>query len=286
MNSHFAISQAIAFAKAQCVHGGSESPLLDAQLLLQSVLGCDRQYIYMHPEQRLNEVQWQAFRKLVAQRREGHPIAHLLGYKDFWSLTLEVNASTLIPRPDTEILVEQALQLSLPHDAKVLELGCGTGAISLALATERPDWRIIGLDIEPEAVQLATRNRDRYQLGERVEIHASDWFSAVPTLNYQQFDLIISNPPYIDPTDEHLDQGDVRFEPRRALVAEAQGYADLATIISTGREYLTPQGWLLLEHGYQQAAQVADYFAENGYQKVNTAKDYANLDRVTFAQRG
>lgn len=286
MNSHFAINQAVAFAKAQCLQGGSESPLLDAQLLLQSVLDCDRQYLYMHPEQRLNEAQWQAYRELVARRREGHPIAHLLGYKDFWSLTLEVNASTLIPRPDTEILVEQALLLDLPREAKVLELGCGTGAISLALATERPAWHLVGLDIEPAAVQLAIRNRDRYQLGGRVEIHCSDWFSIIPQLNYQQFDLIVSNPPYIDPVDAHLDQGDVRFEPRRALVAEAQGYADLATIISTGYNYLAPQGWMLLEHGYQQAAQVADYFVEKGYQKVNTAKDYANLDRVTFAQRG
>lgn len=282
MQSSVTISGAVAYAKSQCSLGGSDTALLDAQVLLQQVLQCDRQYLYMHPEEQLNDSQWQTYRLMIAQRRAGHPVAHLLGYKDFWSLTLEVNASTLIPRPDTEVLVEQALQLALPAHAKVLELGCGTGAISLALASERPDWQFEAVDIEAAAVELAIRNRDRYQLEQRVAIHCSDWFSAIGA---GEFDLIVSNPPYIDPEDDHLDQGDVRFEPRTALTAEAQGYADLTKIIEQGHGYLATQGWMLLEHGYQQAATVAKLFAESGYQKVNTAKDYANLDRVTFAQR-
>lgn len=282
MDTPIDIRSAVAYAKSQCALGGSDSALLDAQLLLQQVLQCDRQYLYMHPEQTLNDTQWHNYRLLIEKRRAGHPIAHLLGYKDFWSLTLEVNASTLIPRPDTEILVEQALQLALPAQANVLELGCGTGAISLALASERPHWNFEAVDIEPAAVELAIRNRDRYQLGPRVAIHCSDWFSAIDT---REFDLIISNPPYIAPEDEHLDQGDVRFEPRSALTANAQGYADLAQIIEQGYGYLATHGWMLLEHGYQQAPKVAKLFTESGYQKVNTAKDYANLDRVTFAQR-
>ena len=282
MESSITIERAVTYAKSQCSLGGSESALLDAQLLLQHLLQCDRQYLYMHPEQTLTDSQWQGYRELIDKRRVGHPIAHLVGYKDFWSLTLEVNASTLIPRPDTEIVVEQALQLNLPTHARVLELGCGTGAISLALASERPEWTFAAVDSEAAAVELAIRNRDRYQLQSRVSIFCSDWFSAVSA---GEFDLIVSNPPYIAPEDDHLDLGDVRFEPRTALTAGAQGYADLEHIIKHGQGYLAAQGWMLLEHGYQQALNVAKLFTENGYQEVNTAKDYANLDRVTFAQR-
>lgn len=278
------ISQAINFAKSQCALGGSNTPLLDAQLLLQSVLNCDRQYLYMYGEKALSDEQWQAFRGLVEARRDGRPIAHLLGEREFWSLALEVNDSTLIPRPDTEIVVEEALKLALPENARILELGCGTGAISLALATERPDWRITALDMNADAVALAQRNADRHQLSGRIKIMQSDWFTSVDPGD--GYDLILSNPPYIDPSDPHLTQGDVRFEPLTALVADEQGFADLYHIIATAPTYLSPLGWVLLEHGYQQAIKVAEFFSEKGYQKVNTAKDYANLDRVTFAQRG
>lgn len=286
MQTHYVISQAIAYGKTQCGQGGSDTALLDAQLLLQMVLSCDRQYLYMYPEQRLTETQWQQYRSLIAARREGRPVAHLLGFKDFWSLTLEVNSSTLIPRPDTEIVVEQVLQLDLPSRARVLELGCGSGAISLALATERPEWQLVAVDVATDAVALAQRNCERYQLGGRVDVRHSDWFSGITSTERGGFDLIVSNPPYIDPDDAHLQQGDVRFEPLSALAASDEGYADLALIIEQGAAYLAEKGWLVLEHGFQQAAKVAQIFAENGYQKVNTAKDYANLDRVTFAQRG
>lgn len=281
------ISRALLYGKSQCAQGGSESALLDAQLLLQAVLECDRQYLYMHPEQPLSDNQWQAYRKLIEQRKAGQPIAHLLGSRDFWNLTLEVNASTLIPRPDTEILVEQALLLKLPATARVLELGTGTGAISLALASERPDWRFCALDISAEAVALARRNCARYGLTARVEIIQSNWFDALdkPGCDQSPFDLIISNPPYIDPTDAHLEQGDVRFEPRSALIANENGYADLRFIIERAGRYLSPGGWVMLEHGFAQATKVAGIFSETGYEKVNTAADYANLDRVTFAQR-
>ena len=287
MESHYVINRALLFGKSQCAQGGSESALLDAQLLLQAVLECDRQYLYMHPQQVLSEQQWQAYRALIQRRRDGHPIAHILGQREFWSLSLEVNPSTLIPRPDTEILVEQALALKLPAEARVLELGTGTGAISLALASERPDWHICALDLSADAVALAGRNRDRHGLTARVEIMQSNWFDAltVDGTDAHRFDLIISNPPYIAADDSHLEQGDVRFEPRSALVAEEQGYADLRHIIEHGLAYLRPHGWLMLEHGYAQAAKVAEIFSETGYEEVNTAADYANLDRVTFAQR-
>lgn len=287
MESHYVINRALLFGKSQCARGGSESPLLDAQLLLQAVLECDRQHLYMHPQEALSDSQWQAFRELIQRRRAGHPIAHLLGQREFWSLSLEVNASTLIPRPDTEILVEQALALKLPAAARVLELGTGTGAISLALASERPDWQICALDLSTEAVALACRNRDRHGMTARIDILQSNWFDALVSerKDDQRFDLIISNPPYIDADDIHLKQGDVRFEPRSALVAKEQGYADLRHIIEHGLAHLRPLGWLMLEHGYAQAAKVAEIFSETGYEEVNTAADYANLDRVTFAQR-
>lgn len=287
MESHYVISRALLYGKSQCALGGSESALLDAQLLLRMVLDCDRQYLYMHPEQLLSNGQWQTYRKLIEQRKAGQPIAHLLGYRDFWDLTLEVNASTLIPRPDTEILVEQTLKLELPARARVLELGTGTGAISLALAGERPDWSFHALDISPEAVALARRNCERYGLTDRVKIHQSNWFEALDKTDGHTplFNLIISNPPYIDSEDVHLEQGDVRFEPRSALVANENGYADLRYIIEHSQSYLSPGGWVMLEHGFAQGAKVAEIFSETGYEKVNTAADYANLDRVTFAQR-
>lgn len=279
------ISQAINFGKSQCALGGSDSGLLDAQLLLQYVLNCDRQYLYMHPQQRLTDDEWQQYRGLITQRREGRPVAHLLGHREFWTLNLSVNNSTLIPRPDTEILVEQALLLDLPANARVLELGTGTGAVALALASERPSWRVYAVDLAADAVALAIKNRDKHGL-ERVEIWASNWFSEViPSSETEPgFDLIISNPPYIDSGDPHLQEGDVRFEPSSALVAGEQGYADLRTIIGDAPGFLNADGWVMLEHGYTQGAKVRAIFTEKGYQKVNTAADYASLDRVSYAQ--
>lgn len=280
MNSHYMISHAIQFGRTQCAKGGSETALLDAQLLLQQVLGCDRQYLYMHPEQILSETQWQQFRELVELRRQGQPLAYLTGQREFWSLPLEVNPSTLIPRPDTEILVEHALHLELPPTARVLELGTGTGAIALALASERPDWQIIAVDKIAEAVELAQRNADRLDLP-NVQIMLSDWFSA---LSGQLFDLVVTNPPYIDPSDPHLQQGDVRYEPHSALVAADNGLADIRYIIQHGPKVLLSNGWLMIEHGFSQGSKVREIFSETGYEKVNTLTDYASLDRVTYGQ--
>jgi len=208
-------------------------------------------------------------------------VAFITGSRSFWNFELEVNSSTLIPRSDTEILVETALSLLDDQSAQVLELGTGTGAIAFALAVERAQWHILAVDKFTEAIALAQRNRQRLGITQ-VDIQQSDWFNAISP--NQQFDLFVSNPPYIDAEDPHLSQGDLRFEPQTALVAEAQGYGDIFHIVDTAPDYLAHDGWLLLEHGFEQAERIQHYFLKKGYKRVNTVQDYANLNRVTFAQ--
>lgn len=282
VGQQFTIAQALAHGRELCVKAGSDTAALDTQLLLMHVLGCDRTYLYTWPDRPLTAEQSVAFQNLLEQRAQGMPIAHVIGLREFWSLPLKVNNSTLIPRPDTEVLVEQALERVQQADADVLELGTGTGAIALALASERPHWHIRAVDRAPDAVILAEENRTRLGF-DHVHIETSDWFSAIePTA---RFHLIVSNPPYIAHDDEHLTQGDLRFEPHSALVAEQGGYADLAYIIQTAWVFLHPDGWLMLEHGASQSPKVREVFQELGYAHIYTAKDYANLDRVTCGQR-
>jgi release factor glutamine methyltransferase len=188
----------------------------------------------------------------------------------------------LIPRPETELIVEQALQLPLPAASQVLDLGTGTGAIALALATERPEWQIVGVDVQPQAVELAEHNRQLHQL-HNVSILQSDWFSALASAQpSKKFDLIVSNPPYIEAEDNHLLAGDVRFEPASALVAGVDGLDDLRLIIGQSSGFLQQAGWLLVEHGYNQGAPVRDLFVAAGFQSVNTFADYNQLDRITL----
>lgn len=258
----------------------SASAKLDAEVLLAHCIERDRTYLVTWPERCLTAEQAEHFAKLLEKRLVGHPVAHLLGEREFWSLPLYVNSSTLIPRPDTEVLVEQALDLTLPRNARVLDLGTGTGAIALALKHSCPNWQLTAVDKMADAVALAKRNAERLQLA--IEIHQSDWFADVSQTN--KYDLVVSNPPYIDADDPHLQQGDVRFEPLSALVAKDHGLADIQQIISSARDYLAAQGWLLIEHGYQQAAAVRASFADCGYTHINTVQDYAQLDRVTLGQ--
>ncbi|WP_046006611.1 peptide chain release factor N(5)-glutamine methyltransferase [Pseudoalteromonas rubra] len=280
MTQHSTLAQAIAWASGQ-LQSSSESAKLDAEVLLLHILQKNRSYLFAWPEAELNAEQQQRFATLVERRQAGEPVAHLTGEREFWSLPLYVNNSTLIPRPDTETLVEQALALPLSAQAKVLDLGTGTGAIVLALASEQPGWQLIGVDFSHDAVALAEKNRQRLGF-EHVEIYHSDWFSALAD---QRFDLIVSNPPYICEQDEHLSQGDVRFEPLSALVAPEQGYADIRHIIEQAQAYLAPDGYLMFEHGYQQAAGVQQIFAQMNYRNILTIKDMAGCDRVTMAQK-
>ncbi|MCF1428481.1 MAG: peptide chain release factor N(5)-glutamine methyltransferase [Shewanella sp.] len=277
--SGISIDEALKWASVQ-LERVSESATLDAEVMLQHVLGKSRTYLYTWPDKSLSSEHWQAFMVMVNERAKGHPVAHITGEREFWSLPLLVNKTTLIPRPDTEILVETALNLSLPESSRVLDLGTGTGAIALALASERAGWQVTGVDRVADAVTLAKMNRDRLKL-EQVEILQSDWFFAVAE---RQFELVVSNPPYIDEQDEHLAQGDVRFEPLSALTAADEGFADLFYIATEARIHLLPGGYLLMEHGYQQAKLLRQKMIELGYQDVATVRDFGSNDRCTLGR--
>ena len=258
----------------------SDTAKLDAQVLLLDILDKPRSFLFTWPDKILSNEQQQQFDTFVARRLAGEPIAHIIGYREFWSLKLRVSPDTLIPRPDTETLVEAALNLSLSNTASVLDLGTGTGAIALALASEHPSWQVIGCDRIEAAVELAITNKTNLGLTNVSFVH-SNWFSAFAG---QKFDLIVSNPPYIEEDDPHLAQGDVRFEPLSALVAPCDGLADIITIIEKAKEHLKNNGYLLIEHGYDQAQQVSAIFTKMAYKRVTTIKDLGGNDRVTLAQ--
>lgn len=258
-----------------------EDALFDAELLLGHVLARDRTYLKTWPEKLLTDEQFQTYIELVKLRREGQPVAHLLGYRDFWTLELFVSPTTLIPRPDTEILIESALAQTLPNDAAVLDLGTGTGAIALSLASERPGWSVTASDVFPEVVALAKKNAVHNKLA-RVSVICSAWFDAFED---RKFNLIVSNPPYIDSLDPHLSQGDLRFEPVSALVADDHGMADIRHIVQTSLSHLLSEGWLMIEHGYQQGELVRASFKANGFEQVKTILDFGSNERVTMGKK-
>ena len=259
---------------------GGDSPRLDAELLLSHVTGLGRTSFRAWPEREVPTEQAEPFMNLVAQRASGQPIAYLLGEQEFWSLPLKVSSSTLIPRPDTECVVEAALSLELPANARVLDLGTGTGAIALALASEQPGWQIMASDRVEEAVALARENSQ--QLGLSITVVQSHWFDQIPA---GSFDLLISNPPYIPASDRHLKEGDVRFEPESALVAGEDGLDDIRLLVTEGLDWLNLNGWMLLEHGYDQGEAVRDLFAKAGWRNIETRKDYGGNDRMTLARK-
>ncbi|MBX9487474.1 peptide chain release factor N(5)-glutamine methyltransferase [Yersinia enterocolitica] len=257
----------------------SDSPKRDAEILLSFVTGRARTYLLAFGETQLTAEQLAVLEPLAARREQGEPIAYLVGEREFWSLPLSVSSATLIPRPDTECLVEQALAHLPATPCRILDLGTGTGAIALALASERPDCAVMGVDIKADAVALARYNAKKLATN-NVDFLQSSWFDLVSG----RFTLIVSNPPYIDANDPHLNEGDVRYEPHSALVAEAEGIADLAEIIRQSPAYLEVGGWLMLEHGWQQATAVQKLLNNSGFSAVMTYKDYGNNDRVTLGQ--
>ncbi|MGN8257801.1 peptide chain release factor N(5)-glutamine methyltransferase [Pseudomonas sp. SMSB3] len=258
----------------------SPSARLDAELLLAAAIGKSRSYLHTWPERIVSSEHAEAFAGYLTRRRAGEPVAYILGQQGFWKLDLEVAAHTLIPRPDTELLVETALQLQSASPAKVLDLGTGSGAIALALASERPAWRVTAVDRVEQAVALAERNRQRLGL-ENVQVLVSHWFAS---LVGQRFDVILSNPPYIRAEDPHLTEGDVRFEPSSALVAGADGLDDLRAIVEQAPAHLQPGGWLLLEHGYDQAEQVRGLLAAQGFSDVESRMDLGGHQRISLGR--
>lgn len=276
----FSIEQIIRQSSQQLA-ANSDSAKLDVELLLARSLGKDRTYLFTWCDKLVTAEEETLFNELFARRLKGEPIAYILGQQEFWDLTLNTAHHTLIPRADTETLIEWVLELadSLPEQAKVIDLGTGTGAIALSLAHEFRQWAIQGVDLIPQAVELAQQNAKLNQL-EHVRFFQSSWFDQVDG----QFDLIVSNPPYIDPDDEHLAQGDVRFEPKSALVAENKGLADLELIAQQSRDYLLDGGWLLMEHGYDQQDAVQQLLIELGYQQISTRIDLAGNPRITGGQ--
>ncbi|MFM5126600.1 peptide chain release factor N(5)-glutamine methyltransferase [Aeromonas veronii] len=270
-------------AHIMAVLAGGESPRADADVLLCHLLGCRRSYLMTWPERELDAAQQATLQGWLARRLNGEPIAHLVGEREFWSLPLKVSPATLIPRPDTEVLVEQALTRIPQGPCAVLDLGTGTGAIALALKSERPELDVWAVDRMADAAALARENSAA--LGLPIEVRDGSWFEPLgePARdNTPRFAVIVSNPPYIDGADPHLEQGDVRFEPRSALVADDAGLADIRHIVAHAPAYLLPDGWLLLEHGWDQGEAVRQLLRDGGYREVATVRDYGDNDRVTL----
>ncbi|NQZ20549.1 MAG: peptide chain release factor N(5)-glutamine methyltransferase [Colwellia sp.] len=258
----------------------SDSAKLDCKILLAFILDKETSYLLTWPEKKLTEVQFQAFMVLFNRRLKGEPIAYIIQEREFWSLPFYVSPATLIPRPDTELLVEHILARHQQNTLTCLDLGTGTGAIALALASEQPNWHIDAVDFSNEAIVLAQKNSQRLQLAQ-VNIYQSDWFSTIE--QDKKFNIIVSNPPYIDENDEHLSEGDVRFEPLSALVASDNGYSDIKHIAKNALTFLENQGALYFEHGFEQAKEVRDILKQYGYNDIETLQDYSGNDRVTCA---
>jgi release factor glutamine methyltransferase len=258
-----------------------EAARFDAEVLLCHALGCPRSVVYSHPEKELDAESRALFEALVTRRRDGWPVAYLLGTREFWSVPLGVTPDVLIPRHDTERLVEIALQRLAPERAAtVVDLGTGSGAIALALARERPRAHITATDASDNALAVAASNAVALGL-ERVQFLPGSWYAP---LGERRFDMIVSNPPYIASGDPHLGLGDLRYEPHDALVSGADGLDALRVIVAQAPLHLVPEGWLLVEHGHDQGERVRALFAVAGFGDVETFRDYGGNDRVTVGR--
>lgn len=272
------IKQALQDATRQLEH--HEEARLEAEVLLCHTLGVSRAFLYAHSDDSLPPNTEEAFNQLIYRRKQGEPVAYLTGSKEFWSLPLRVNLSTLIPRSETELLVEKTLLLAPDKACDVLELGTGSGAISIALAHEKPHWHFQATDISGAALETAMLNAQSLSLT-HIHFLQSDWFSALPSGCF--FDVIVSNPPYIEEDDPHLFQGDLRFEPKNALASGSDGLDALRTIINEAGHFLKPGGLLALEHGYQQADTVKALLQAKEFRNIICHRDLQGHPRVTTA---
>lgn len=254
---------------------------VDARVLLRHVVDRDAAYLMAHPETPLRSEEERAYAALVERRAQGEPVAYLIGEREFYGRPFKVTSAVLIPRPETELLVDVALE-RLPRDsaARILDLGTGSGCVAIAIASERPRAKVLALDRSPAALAVARRNGFDLRVG-NVAFLESDWFEQ---LGHEHFQLIVANPPYVAQDDPHLNEGDVRFEPRMALVAGADGLDCIRRIVQQAPGYLAPGGWLVFEHGYDQAAQARALLEAGGYVEVFSAQDLAGIERVTGAR--
>jgi len=249
----------------------------EARALLRVALGADETHLVAHPEQILTREQGDRFAEWVRRRRAGEPVAYITGEREFYSLAFKVTPAVLIPRPETELLVEAALE-RIARDAprRVLDLATGSGCVSIAIAKQRPRARVVATDISDAALELARENARRHAAA-NVEFVESDWFGA---LGAARFDVIVANPPYIAEGDPHLAAGDLRFEPRRALVAGPDGLECIGPIVARAHAHLVAGGWLLFEHGHDQAARCLSLLARIGFRDLTTLRDLAGIERV------
>lgn len=254
---------------------------VDAEVLLAYALSKPRSWLISHADDQLSQEHALAYEVVIEQREAGEPIAYITGRRGFWSLDLEVTPDTLIPRPETELLVELALA-RVPTDVpcKVLDLGTGAGAIALAIARERPNVAVVATDANIETLAVAQRNAQRHHIGNVSFVHG-DWFTP---LGDCRFDVIVSNPPYIENADPHLEQGDLRFEPRRALASGSDGLDDIRRIVRDAGLHLSPGGWLLFEHGWNQGDTVRALLDAAGFAELSTVRDLEQRDRVSFGR--
>jgi release factor glutamine methyltransferase len=264
---------------AELLSEARETSREDAPLLLAQVLGKDRSWLFAWPEYQPDQAQLQQYRELLDRRSRGEPLAYLTGQKEFWSLELEVNPAVLIPRPETELLVEFALELNLPETARVLELGTGSGAIAIALAGEQPGWQITATDASKAALDMARKNAGRHHR-RNLDFAHGNWYQALS--RDQKYQLILSNPPYIREADPHLLQDGLPWEPATALTAGKDGLDDLRIIIEQAPEHLSPGGWLLVEHGFDQGPVLRQLFTQAGFTLIGTRQDLGGQDRLTL----
>jgi len=258
----------------------STSPKLDIELLLSEVLKVSREYLHTWPDQRLTDEQLLKFQHLLQQRQHGKPIAYILGKQAFWSLTLKVNAATLIPRPETELLIDIILQrFASIKNLSVLDLGTGSGAIALALATEQPTWQITAVDCSFDALSAAQENANYYGITS-VAFIQSNWYS---NLGNRKYDIIVSNPPYIAENDPALHQQVLQYEPKTALISKQAGFADIIEIISEAKYFLKKNGFIVLEHGYQQSRQVNNILKQCDYKNIQCHPDLSGIVRAVSA---
>lgn len=262
---------------------GGEDARAEAALLLADTLGVSQAWLYAHRDDAIDAPRARTFDALIERRAAGEPVAYLLGRRGFWRFDLQVSPATLIPRPETERLVELALErLPTDRDVRVADLGTGTGAIALAIAHERPQAHVVATDASVDALAVARANAQALGLS-RVDFRAGDWYAP---LHGDTFDLIASNPPYIADDDLHLARGDLRFEPRSALASGSDGLDDLRRIVTGATVHLKPHGWLLLEHGWEQGPAVRNLLLASRFEEVATVQDWEGRDRVTLGRAG